>query len=119
MDLLILLGVTLAKIVFFTFLLVLTLVAYSVYAERRFSAILQDRVGPNRTGIPLTILGFEKDLQLPIGAAIGRRLKVYLKRRLCPWSRPQGFFLARSSAHDGSCSGYRRRNPLRQRSTLR
>lgn len=50
------------KIVFLTFLVILPMVAYSVYAERRFSAIIQDRVGPNRTGIPLTLFGFKKDL---------------------------------------------------------
>jgi NADH-quinone oxidoreductase subunit H len=52
------------KIVFFTFMVILPMVAYSVYAERRGSAIIQDRVGPNRTGIPLTILGFKKDIQI-------------------------------------------------------
>jgi NADH-quinone oxidoreductase subunit H len=52
------------KIVFLTFLVILPMVAYSVYAERRFSAVIQDRVGPNRTGIPLTLLGFKKDIQI-------------------------------------------------------
>ncbi|SKA98632.1 NADH-quinone oxidoreductase subunit H [Prosthecobacter debontii] len=52
------------KIVFLTFLVILPMVAYSVYAERRFSAIIQDRVGPNRTGIPLTLFGFKKDIQI-------------------------------------------------------
>ncbi len=49
------------KIVFFAFMVILPMVAYSVYLERRISAIIQDRVGPNRTGIPLTLLGFKKD----------------------------------------------------------
>lgn len=52
------------KIVFLTFLVILPMVAYSVYAERRFSAVIQDRVGPNRTGIPLTLFGFKKDIQI-------------------------------------------------------
>ena len=55
---------SLAKVLFFTFGVVLPLVAYSTYAERRLSAIIQDRVGPNRVGIPLTLLGFKKDLPL-------------------------------------------------------
>ena len=55
---------TLAKVLFFTFGLVLPLVAYSTYAERRLSAIIQDRVGPNRVGIPLTLLGFKKDIPI-------------------------------------------------------
>ncbi|NNC88444.1 MAG: hydroxyacid dehydrogenase, partial [Akkermansiaceae bacterium] len=43
------------------FVITLTVVAYSTYAERRISAILQDRVGPNRVGIPLTLFGGAKD----------------------------------------------------------
>jgi len=50
------------KIVFFAFMVILPMVAYSVYAERRISAIIQDRVGPNRTGIPLTLFGGKRDL---------------------------------------------------------
>lgn len=56
--------VSMVKIVFFTFMVILPMVAYSTYAERRVSAIIQDRVGPNRAGIPLTLLGFKKDMQL-------------------------------------------------------
>ena len=55
---------TIVKGLFFTFGLVLPVVAYSTYAERRLSAIIQDRVGPNRVGIPLTLLGFKKDIPL-------------------------------------------------------
>ena len=55
---------SLVKIVFFTFVVILPMVAYSVYAERRGSAIIQDRVGPNRTGIPMTLFGFKKDIPL-------------------------------------------------------
>ncbi len=53
---------TAVKIVLFTFVLTLPIIAYSTYAERRVSSIIQDRTGPNRTGIPLTLFGFEKDL---------------------------------------------------------
>ena len=48
-----LLAITLAKIVVLTFMMILPSVAYSVMIERRLSAIIQDRVGPNRTGLPL------------------------------------------------------------------
>ena len=44
--------------------IVMTLVPVSVYLERRVSAVIQDRVGPNRVGLPLTLLGFRKDLSI-------------------------------------------------------
>ena len=62
MDLLTLTLITMAKVIGFTFVLTLPIIAYSVYAERRFAAVIQDRVGPNRTGIPLTLLGGKKDI---------------------------------------------------------
>lgn len=36
---------------------VLGMVSYTVYAERRVSSLIQDRLGPNRTGFPLSLLG--------------------------------------------------------------
>jgi NADH-quinone oxidoreductase subunit H len=52
---------SLVKIIGLTFMVILPMVAYSVMAERRLSAIQQDRVGPNRTNIPTTLLGFKTD----------------------------------------------------------
>ncbi|HUF62516.1 MAG TPA: complex I subunit 1 family protein [Verrucomicrobiales bacterium] len=49
------------KIGILIFLVILPAVALSVYAERRVSAIIQDRVGPNRVGLPLTLFGAKKD----------------------------------------------------------
>ena len=43
------LGITLVKIALL-FFVVLTLVAYLTLAERRVSAFIQDRLGPNRVG---------------------------------------------------------------------
>lgn len=48
------------KAIFVIFLVVLPLVSYTVYAERRVSAAIQDRVGPNRTGFPTTLLDLRK-----------------------------------------------------------
>ena len=45
---------SLIKICVAVFLVVLPMIAYSVVAERRISAWIQDRVGPNRVGIPFT-----------------------------------------------------------------
>lgn len=80
--------ISMAKIIFLTFLVIMPMVAYSVYAERRFSAVIQDRVGPNRVGIPLTLFGFKKDVQIfGIGGLIqplADGLKFFLKEDFTP-----------------------------------
>ena len=55
------------------------MVAYSVYAERRVSAILQDRVGPNRVGIPFT-----KFRIFGLGQPIADGIKSFLKEDFTP-----------------------------------
>lgn len=85
--------ITLAKIIGFTFVITLPLIAYSVYAERRFSAILQDRVGPNRTGIPLTLFGGKKDLPLfGLLQPLADGLKFILKEDFTPSHVNKFFF---------------------------
>ncbi|MGJ8722922.1 MAG: complex I subunit 1/NuoH family protein [Roseibacillus sp.] len=77
------------------FTVTLTFVAYAVYAERRFSAIIQDRVGPNRTMIPTSILGFKNDIQLPLGGLtqpIADGLKFILKEDFTPNHVRKHFF---------------------------
>lgn len=67
------------KIVALVFMVILPMVAYSVYAERRFSAILQDRVGPNRVGVPFTKISLAG-----LGQPIADGLKFILKEDLTP-----------------------------------
>ncbi len=78
--------ISLAKIVAILGI-ILTLVNATVYGERRISALIQDRIGPNRTGFPLSVLGFKKDLQLPLGGLgqpIADAVKFLLKEDFTP-----------------------------------
>ncbi len=84
-DLLIQLAIIIVKIVILTFIVVLPLVPVSVYFERRFSAVIQDRVGPNRVGIPLTLLGFKKDFHFfGLIQPVADGLKLFLKEDFTP-----------------------------------
>ncbi len=59
--------------------IILTMVSYTVYAERRISALIQDRVGPNRAGIPLT-----KIRLFGLGQPIADAMKLMLKEDFTP-----------------------------------
>jgi NADH-quinone oxidoreductase subunit H len=84
MDITLLL-ITLAKIIGLTFVVVLPLVPLAVYFERRFSAIIQDRVGPNRVGLPLTLFGAKKDFHLfGLIQPIADGVKLFLKEDFTP-----------------------------------
>ena len=61
------------------FAVVMPMVAYSVVAERRISAFIQDRVGPNRVGIPFT-----KIKLLGLGQPLADGLKSFLKEDFTP-----------------------------------
>ena len=80
--------ISLLKIVGVIFLIILPLVSYTVYAERRVSALMQDRIGPNRTGIPATLFGAKKDWSTPIlgglGQPIADAVKFLLKEDFTP-----------------------------------
>lgn len=66
---------------------ILFLVSYTVYAERKVCALIQDRVGPNRTGIPLTLLGLKTDIPfLGLGQPVADALKLLLKENFIPGS---------------------------------
>jgi NADH-quinone oxidoreductase subunit H len=77
--------ISLIKIICLIFVIVLPMVTYTVYAERRVCAMIQDRIGPNRVGIPLTLFGFSKDIPFyglvqPIADAV----KLILKEDFTP-----------------------------------
>ena len=92
-DLLIQLAIIIVKIVILTFVVVLPLVPVSVYFERRFSAVIQDRVGPNRVGIPFTLLGFKKDFHLfGLIQPIADGLKLFLKEDFTPAHVRKAFY---------------------------
>src|SRR5215471_19230398 len=80
--------ISLAKTIGLIFIIILPMVSYTVYAERRVSALIQDRLGPNRVGIPLSIIpGFKKDLILPLGGLgqpIADAVKFLLKEDFVP-----------------------------------
>jgi NADH-quinone oxidoreductase subunit H len=88
--------ILIVKIIALTFLVVLPLVPISVYFERRFCAIIQDRVGPNRTGIPLTLLGFKKDFHFfGLIQPMADGVKLFLKEDFTPaYVRKVFFWLA-------------------------
>ncbi len=66
---------------------ILGLVSYTVYAERKVCALIQDRVGPNRVGIPLTLLGMKKDIPFfGLGQPIADAMKLLLKENFIPAS---------------------------------
>jgi len=76
---------SLAKTIGLIFLAILPLVSLSVFAERKVSAFIQDRVGPNRVGAPMSLLGFKKDLRLAgLGQMVADPIKLILKENFIP-----------------------------------
>jgi NADH-quinone oxidoreductase subunit H len=64
---------------------VLGVVSVTVFAERKVSAWIQDRTGPNRVGIPMTILGGKKDIPLwGLGQMIADPVKLLTKENFVP-----------------------------------
>ncbi|NOY00559.1 MAG: NADH-quinone oxidoreductase subunit H [Verrucomicrobia bacterium] len=80
-------AVTLIKIVVLTFMVLLPMIAYSVWAERRVAAKIQNRVGPNRSGIPFTKIGLAG-----LGQPIADGLKFIFKEDFTPAHVRTGFF---------------------------
>jgi NADH-quinone oxidoreductase subunit H len=76
---------TVIKIFVMTLLVIMPLVALSSLAERKVSAFIQDRVGPNRAGIPATILGAKKDIPFfGLIQPLADGLKFFLKEDFVP-----------------------------------
>lgn len=64
---------------------VLGVVSVTVYAERKISAFIQDRIGPNRVGVPMTLLGGKKDIPLwGLGQMIADPVKLLTKENFVP-----------------------------------
>ena len=86
-------AIIVTKIIVLTFVVVLPLVPLAVYFERRFSAIIQDRVGPNRVGIPLTLFGAKKDFSFfGLIQPIADGVKLFLKEDYTPDHVRKGFY---------------------------
>ena len=87
-DFLFLTGTSLLKTLFLIFAVVLPMVSYTVYAERRVSALIQDRLGPNRTGFPLSLIPGIKNDWSPILGGLGQpvadAVKFLLKEDFVP-----------------------------------
>src|SRR5260221_5452441 len=90
--------VTLIKI-FVLINVILGLVSYTVWAERKISAAIQDRIGPNRVGIPLAgvnILGLFTMPKLSLwrlGQPLLDALKLMLKEEFTPAHVNKFYFL--------------------------
>ena len=92
-EIVIQIAIILVKIIILTFIVVLPLVPISVYFERRFSAIIQDRVGPNRVGIPLSLFGFKKDFHFfGLVQPMADGLKLFLKEDFTPAHVRKAFY---------------------------
>jgi NADH-quinone oxidoreductase subunit H len=77
---------SLLKTGFLIFLVVLPMVSYTVYAERRVSALIQDRLGPNRTGFPLSLVGLKdwSPFLGGLGQPVADAVKFLLKEDFVP-----------------------------------
>jgi NADH-quinone oxidoreductase subunit H len=65
--------------------LTIIVVSVTVFAERKVSAFIQDRVGPNRVGIPLTLLGGKKDaFFFGLGQMVADPIKLLTKENFVP-----------------------------------
>ncbi len=77
---------------------ILGLVSYTVWAERKISAAIQDRIGPNRVGMPLAGVNILGLFTMPkwswwgLGQALPDALKFMLKEEFTPAHVNKVFF---------------------------
>jgi NADH-quinone oxidoreductase subunit H len=65
--------------------LTIIVVSLTVFAERKVSAFIQDRTGPNRVGIPLTLFGAKKDSFFwGLGQMVADPIKLLTKENFVP-----------------------------------
>ena len=65
--------------------LTIIVVSVTVFAERKVSAFIQDRVGPNRVGIPFTLIGGKKDsFFFGLGQMVADPIKLLTKENFVP-----------------------------------
>ena len=79
-------ALTLLKVIA-VFAVVMPMVAYAVVAERRISAWIQDRIGPNRVGIPFTNIKL-----LGLGQPLADGIKSLVKEDLTPAHVRKAFY---------------------------
>ena len=79
-------ALTLLKVIA-VFAVVMPMVAYAVVAERRISAWIQDRIGPNRVGIPFTNIRL-----LGLGQPLADGIKSLVKEDLTPAHVRKAFY---------------------------
>src|SRR3954453_14034786 len=62
----------------------MTAAAYFVLLERRMAAWTQDRIGPNRVGVPLSLFGFKDLFLFGLGQPAADGVKFILKQEYTP-----------------------------------
>ncbi len=90
----------------------MTAAAYFVLLERRMAAWVQDRIGPNRVGIPLT-----KIQLFGLGQPLADGLKFILKEEYTPAHVDKALYLLAPLVDPGRGAGDLRRDSVRQRAS--